>query len=70
MSSPSQINVALLGLGLMSRGMALRLLSGGFALTVYNRIAEKAARYLDLQPHEDIGKTSAGRVAATNAPHR
>ena len=38
---------------------------------IFSRIAEKAARYLDLQPHEDIGKTSgAGRVAATNAPHR
>ncbi len=37
---------------------------------IFARIAEKAARYLDLQPHEDIGKTSAGRVAATNAPHR
>src|SRR6266446_4877781 len=29
---------------------------------IFSRIAEKAARYLDLQPHEDIGKTSAGRV--------
>jgi cell division protein FtsI/penicillin-binding protein 2 len=37
---------------------------------IFSRIAEKAARYLDLQPHEEIGKTSAGRVAATNAPHR
>jgi len=37
---------------------------------IFSRIAEKAARYLDLQPHEDLGKTSAGRVAATNAPHR
>jgi cell division protein FtsI (penicillin-binding protein 3)/stage V sporulation protein D (sporulation-specific penicillin-binding protein) len=38
---------------------------------IFAHIAEKAARYLDLQPHEDIGKTSAaGRVAATNAPHR
>jgi cell division protein FtsI (penicillin-binding protein 3)/stage V sporulation protein D (sporulation-specific penicillin-binding protein) len=38
---------------------------------IFSHIAEKAARYLDLQPHEDIGKTSvAGRVAATNAPRR
>src|SRR3954462_13900651 len=38
---------------------------------IFAHIAEKAARYLDLQPHEDLGKTSAaGRVAATNAPHR
>jgi cell division protein FtsI (penicillin-binding protein 3)/stage V sporulation protein D (sporulation-specific penicillin-binding protein) len=38
---------------------------------IFARIAEKAARYLDLQPHEDLGKTSGnGRVALTNAPHR
>jgi cell division protein FtsI (penicillin-binding protein 3)/stage V sporulation protein D (sporulation-specific penicillin-binding protein) len=37
---------------------------------IFARIAEKAARYLDLQPREEIGKTSAGRVAATNAQHR
>jgi len=37
---------------------------------IFARIAEKAARYLDLQPQEDIGKTSAGRMASTNASHR
>jgi cell division protein FtsI (penicillin-binding protein 3)/stage V sporulation protein D (sporulation-specific penicillin-binding protein) len=38
---------------------------------IFAHIAEKAARYLDLQPHEDIGKASAaGRMALTNAPHR
>src|SRR5881392_2504389 len=38
---------------------------------IFARIAEKAARYLDLQPHEDIGKPpAAGRMASTNAPHR
>ncbi|MEY2550023.1 MAG: hypothetical protein QOG12_167, partial [Verrucomicrobiota bacterium] len=38
---------------------------------IFARIAEKAARYLDLQPHEDIGKASAAaRMALTNAPHR
>jgi cell division protein FtsI/penicillin-binding protein 2 len=38
---------------------------------IFSRIAEKAARYLDLEPHEDIGKpTAAGRVALTNASHR
>src|SRR3954469_9245436 len=37
---------------------------------IFARIAEKAARYLDLQPHEDIGKTGAERVALTNASHR
>ena len=38
---------------------------------IFARIAEKAARYLDLQPHEDMGKPpAAGRVALTNASHR
>jgi cell division protein FtsI/penicillin-binding protein 2 len=38
---------------------------------IFARIAEKAARYLDLQPSEDPGKTSGpGRVALTNASHR
>jgi cell division protein FtsI/penicillin-binding protein 2 len=38
---------------------------------IFARIAEKAARYLDLQPHEEPGKTSGpGRVALTNASHR
>jgi cell division protein FtsI (penicillin-binding protein 3) len=38
---------------------------------IFERIAEKAARYLDLQPHEEPGKTSGpGRVALTNASHR
>jgi hypothetical protein len=31
-------------------------------------VAEKAARYLDLEPHEDVGKQmTAERVALTNA---
>jgi cell division protein FtsI (penicillin-binding protein 3) len=38
---------------------------------IFARIAEKAARYLDLQPHEELAKPSAaGRVAVTNASHR
>jgi cell division protein FtsI (penicillin-binding protein 3)/stage V sporulation protein D (sporulation-specific penicillin-binding protein) len=38
---------------------------------IFARIAEKAARYLDLEPHEDVGKMSAAeRVALTNASHR
>src|SRR3954447_13829500 len=38
---------------------------------IFARVAEKAARYLDLLPHEDPSKTSvAGRVASTNATHR
>jgi len=37
---------------------------------IFARIAEKAARYLDLQPHEDLGKTPPGRMAATDVSHR
>jgi cell division protein FtsI/penicillin-binding protein 2 len=38
---------------------------------IFARIAEKAARYLDLQPREEIGKPpAAGRMASTNASHR
>jgi cell division protein FtsI (penicillin-binding protein 3) len=38
---------------------------------IFARIAEKAARYLDLQPQEEIGKPSAaGRMASTNASRR
>jgi cell division protein FtsI (penicillin-binding protein 3) len=37
---------------------------------IFARIAEKAARYLDLQPHEELGKTAPGRMASTNASHR
>jgi len=38
---------------------------------IFARIAEKAARYLDLQPQEEVGKPSApGRMASTNATRR
>ncbi|MDP9253933.1 MAG: penicillin-binding protein 2 [Verrucomicrobiota bacterium] len=38
---------------------------------IFSRIAEKAARYLDLEPHEELVKpVTAGRVALTNASHR
>ena len=38
---------------------------------IFSRMAEKAARYLDLEPHEDVGKQmTAGRVALTNASRR
>ncbi|MEP7016187.1 MAG: penicillin-binding protein 2 [Verrucomicrobiota bacterium] len=37
---------------------------------IFARIAEKAARYLDLQPHEEVRKAiPVGRVASTNASH-
>jgi len=36
---------------------------------IFSRIAEKAARYLDLEPHEEIRKAlPVARVALTNAP--
>jgi 3-hydroxyisobutyrate dehydrogenase len=38
----SKTNVAFLGLGIMGSGMARRLLSAGFPLTVYNRNREKS----------------------------
>jgi 3-hydroxyisobutyrate dehydrogenase len=37
----AKVNVAILGLGIMGSGMANRLLSAGFPLTVYNRNPEK-----------------------------
>jgi cell division protein FtsI (penicillin-binding protein 3) len=38
---------------------------------IFARIAEKAARYLDLEPHEEIRKAlPVERVALTNASHR
>lgn len=44
---------------------------GQVAGPVFARVAERAARYLDLEPHEDLAKpASAGRVALTNASHR
>jgi 3-hydroxyisobutyrate dehydrogenase len=41
----SKPNVAILGLGIMGAGMAGRLLSSGFPLTVYNRNREKSAPF-------------------------
>jgi cell division protein FtsI/penicillin-binding protein 2 len=41
---------------------------GKVAGPIFARVAEKAARYLDLEPHEEVGKQeTAGRVALTNA---
>ena len=38
---------------------------------IFSRIAEKAARYLDLEPDEGIRKAlPVQRVALTNASHR
>ena len=43
---------------------------GTVAGPIFSRIAEKAARYLDLEPHEEIRKAiPVERVALTNAPH-
>jgi cell division protein FtsI (penicillin-binding protein 3)/stage V sporulation protein D (sporulation-specific penicillin-binding protein) len=42
---------------------------GKVAGPIFSRIAEKAARYLDLEPHEEISKAlPVGQVALTNAP--
>ncbi len=41
---------------------------GTIAGPIFSRVAEQAARYLDLEPHEEIGTPdAAGRVALTNA---
>ncbi|MBA3652558.1 MAG: penicillin-binding protein 2 [Chthoniobacterales bacterium] len=41
---------------------------GKVAGPIFARVAEKAARYLDLEPHEEVGKQeTVGRVALTNA---
>ncbi len=41
---------------------------GTVAGPIFSRVAEQAARYLDLEPHEEIGTPNpAGRVALTNA---
>ena len=38
---------------------------------IFSRIAEKAARYLDLEPHEELVKSPVtGRVALTSTPRR
>ena len=41
----SKPRVAIIGLGIMGSGMAGRVLSGGFPLTVFNRNREKAAKF-------------------------
>src|SRR4051812_20482781 len=44
---------------------------GTVSAPIFAHIAEKAARYLDLEPHEDIQKAlPVGQVALTNAPRR
>jgi len=44
---------------------------GKVAGPIFARVAEQAARYLDLEPHEEVVKTpAAGRVALTNAVRR
>jgi cell division protein FtsI (penicillin-binding protein 3)/stage V sporulation protein D (sporulation-specific penicillin-binding protein) len=43
---------------------------GQVAGPIFARVAEKAARYLDLEPHEEPGKGETGRVALTNTARR
>ena len=41
---------------------------GTVAAPIFSRVAEKAARYLDLEPQEELSKTVAGQVASTGSP--
>ena len=44
---------------------------GTVAAPIFSRVAEKAARYLDLEPHEELSKpVTAGQVALTTTPPR
>jgi len=44
---------------------------GTVAAPIFSRIAEKAARYLNLEPHEELSKAvSAGQIALTKSPRR
>ena len=44
---------------------------GTVAAPIFARVAEKAARYLDLEPHEELSKpVTTGQVALTNAARR
>ena len=59
----SKPRVAILGLGIMGGGMATRLLSSGFPVSVYNRNREKAKKFGELgafvasTPREAAGKS-------------
>ena len=59
----SKPRVAILGLGIMGGGMATRLLSSGFPVSVYNRSREKANKLGELgafvasSPIEAAGKS-------------
>ena len=59
----SKPNVAILGLGIMGSGMARRLLSQGFPLTVYNRTSEKCAPFVS----EGASAADTPRVAASRS---
>jgi len=55
----SKPHVAILGLGIMGSGMAGRLLSAGFSLSVYNRNPEKARPFADAGAHLAISPKEA-----------
>jgi len=71
----SKPRVAILGLGIMGGGMATRLLSAGFPLSVYNRSRERAAKFADAgafvaaSPREAAARSEIviGMVADDNA---
>ena len=63
MTDPKSPAIAFLGLGLMGRPMAARLLAGGFALTVWNRSPDKTTPLLELGARGVVTATEAVRHA-------
>ena len=63
MTDPKSPAIAFLGLGLMGRPMAARLLAGGFALTVWNRSPDKTTPLLELGARGAATATEAVRHA-------
>jgi 3-hydroxyisobutyrate dehydrogenase len=59
----SKPRVAILGLGIMGGGMAQRLLSSGFPVTVYNRNPEKSASFAKAGANVTVSPREAASVA-------
>jgi len=57
-------NVAFLGLGVMGYPMAGHLARAGHRVTVYNRTAAKASRWLELHPGESVPTPAAAAAGA------
>ena len=58
----SKSRIAFLGLGIMGSGMAHRLLSAGFPLTVYNRNPERSKAFADSASVAASPKEAASRA--------